>query len=223
MISTLVDLFRSFYANNDLPNAEAIARSIHSTVPGDPISLQFLGLAYYRSGRILDAVRIFDKILPKQVFPKRKAALGQAKTNRPATPNVRGGSAAAAFYREVTRTDPELAQVWYDLGTTLVDLKKYELAVPAFHNSLVAQPDSTRAMLALARTALRVGDLCRAQDGFSRLQAIEPNNADAYIGLGQVYRKRRDFATARACFVRARLLRGDHAGLDHLASRRKAA
>ena len=46
MIRTLVDLLGTFYASNDLSNFEFIARSIYSSVPGETVSLQFLGLAY---------------------------------------------------------------------------------------------------------------------------------------------------------------------------------
>jgi Flp pilus assembly protein TadD len=74
-------------------------------------------------------------------------------------------------------------------------------------------------MLAIGQTALHTGDLISAEDGFSRLRAAQPNNGEAYRGLGQIYRKRRDFATARACFARLRVLRQ---GIDSLRRRRAA-
>jgi len=48
------------------------------------------------------------------------------------------------------------------------------------------------------------------------LRELQPNNDQVYLGLARVYRKRRDFVTARACFIRARLLRGNGAGIDNL-------
>ncbi len=188
MISTLVDLLGNYYASNDFTNVEAIARSIHATIPGDQVSLQFIGLAYYRTGRVKDAIRIFDN-----VQQKRKPAGGNA--------------VAEVCYQQATRRSPYLGQLWYDLGTALLDLKKFELAIPAFRSSLKAHPESTRAMLAIGHTGLHVDDLVAAQDGFSRLRAQQPDNNEAYRGLGQVYRKRRDFAAARACFAWVRKLR----------------
>ena len=188
MISTLVDLLGNFYASNDFTNVEAIARSIHASVPGDQVSLQFLGLAYYRTGRVKEAIRIFDKVLPR-----RRAAPGD--------------SAAAACYRQATRRSPHLAQAWFDLGTALLELKKFDLALPAFHSSLKAQPELTQAMLAIGQTGLQTDNLAAAQDGFSRLRTHEPDNGQAYSGLGQVYRRRRDYAAARACFAWVRRLR----------------
>jgi len=207
MLSTLVDLLGNFYVSNDLPNFEAIARSIHAAVPGDQVSLQFLGLAYYRTGRVKDAIRIFDRVVRR-----RKPTHELERRQGP-----RDDSATAACYREATRHCPELAQAWYDLGMVLQDLGKYEQAIPAYRSALIAQPKFPQALLAMGRAALHVDDLTAAEDGFSHLRALQPNNDEAYRGLGQIYRKRRDFATARACFVRVRMLRK---GIDNLANHR---
>ena len=215
MISTLVDLLANFYARNDFTNFEAIARSLLNTVPNDQVSLQFLGLVYYRTGRVKDAIRTFNKVILR-----RKPAKTDSETGNPSLPQV--DYAAAACYQEATRHSPELSQTWYDLGTTLLELGKYEQAIPAFHSSLKAQPESTQAMLALGQTALLTNNIKVAEENFSCLRELQPNNADAYHGLGQVYRKRRDFATARACFIRVRLLQGGSNSIDNLANRRTA-
>jgi tetratricopeptide (TPR) repeat protein len=213
MIRTLVDLLGNFYARNDFANFEAIARSLLEAIPNDQVSLQFLGLAYYRTGRINDALQVFDRLVrrrqPDPGAPAESAEAGLALDD----------SAAAVCYQEATRDRPDLARAWYDVGTTLVELGKVEQALPAFRSALTAQPESTQAMLAIGQTALHTGDLISAEDGFSRLRAAQPNNGEAYRGLGQIYRKRRDFATARACFARLRVLRQ---GIDSLRRRRAA-
>jgi len=210
MIRTLVDLLGNFYANNDFTNFEAIARSIQATIPNDPVSLQFLGLVYYRTGRVKDAVRVFDKLVHW-----RKAPSG-AEATAPKPDMPEGDYAAAVCYAAATQRSSKLAQAWYDLGTALLDLRKFKQAIPAFRSALIAQPDSTQTMLAIGRTALTVGDLVAAEESFSRLRELQPNNDEVYLGLARVYRKRRDFVTARACFIRARLLRGNGAGIDNL-------
>lgn len=215
MISTLVDLLANFYARNDFTNFEAIARSLLNTVPNDQVSLQFLGLVYYRTGRVKDAIRIFNKVIRRRRPAKAESEPGD--TDLPS-----GDYAAAACYQEATRHSPELSQAWYDLGTTLLELGKYEQAIPAFRSSLIAQPESTQAMLALGQTALLINDIKVAEENFSCLRRLQPNNIDAYHGLGQVYRKRRDFATARACYVRVRLLQGGCNSIDNLSNRRSA-
>ena len=210
MIRTLVDLLGNFYANNDFTNFEAIARSIQATIPNDPVSLQFLGLVYYRTGRVKDAVRVFDKLVHW-----RKAPSG-AEATAPKPDMPEGDYAVAVCYEAATQRSSKLAQAWYDLGTALLDLRKFKQAIPAFRSALSAQPDSTQTMLAIGRTALTVGDLVAAEESFSRLRELQPNNDEVYLGLARVYRKRRDFVTARACFIRARLLRGNGAGIDNL-------
>ena len=126
MISTLVDLLGSFYANNDLANVETIARSLHAAIPGDQVSLQFLGLVYYRMGRVKEAVRVFDKVACRHA-PSVAATSAQ------------GDSAVEVCYREATRRNPSLAKAWYDLGNALLALRKFELAIPAFRSSLRSQ------------------------------------------------------------------------------------
>lgn len=218
MIRTLVELLGNFYANSDFTNFEAIARSIQSTIPNDPVSLQFLGLVYYRTGRVKDAVKVFDRLMPW------RRSVVESETQNPATRTLPPGDLAEVeCYQAATRPSSMLAKAWYDLGNALLDLSKFRLAIPAFRNALMAQPESVEAMLAIGRTALQVGDLAAAEEGFSRLRAVQPNNGEAYLGLGQVYRKRRDFATARACFVRARLLRGNSPSIDNLSRRRHMA
>ena len=66
MIGTLVDLLGNFYVDNDLTHFETIARTLHASVPEDLVSLQFLGLAFYRTGRIDEAVSIFDKVVRRR-------------------------------------------------------------------------------------------------------------------------------------------------------------
>ena len=211
MISTLVELLGNFYARNDFTNFEAIARSLLVAIPNDVVALQFLGLAYYRTGRVEDAIVLFDQAAG------RTPATGSTARGAGRAVTADAGSAAALCYEEATRPSAPLGKAWYDVGTTLLALGRLKLATAAFRSALSAAPESTQAMLAVGQTALRIDDLAAAEEGFSRLREAQPNNAEVYRGLGQVYRKRRDFATARACWGRVRMLLR---GLDGLRGRR---
>lgn len=134
MISTLVEMLGRFYANNDLTNVEILARNIHAAVPCDQVSLLFLGLAYYKTGRSSEALNTFDKV-SAMTHSKTEHSL---KKDEPGLPT--GDSAAIACYEEATRRSPLLARLWYDLGGALLELRKFDLAIPAFLNSLKAQP-----------------------------------------------------------------------------------
>ena len=214
MIETLVELLGNFYASNDLTNFEAISRNIHASIPNDLVSLQFLGLAYYRTGRIKDAIQIFD-----QAVRRKKTARKTDLHETDVLPQCNENSAEVCFL-EATRSNPKLSGAWYDLGKAFLDLKRFEPAISAFRSAIIAQPAFAPAILALGQAALHVKDLATAEDGFSRLRKLQPNNDKAYLGLAMVYRKRRDFPTARACFVRARMLLGNLVGIENLKHRR---
>ena len=162
MISTLVDLLGNFYLNNDLTHFETIARTLHASIPDDLVSLQFLGLACYRTGRVDEAVSIFDKVL------RRRTTLASADP-KVATNEIAGDETCAAIcYREATKRNPWLAKAWYDLGAILLKLKKSELAIPAFRSFLAAQPASNQALLALNQVGLSPDTLGLDQVALSR-------------------------------------------------------
>jgi tetratricopeptide (TPR) repeat protein len=201
MIGALMDLLAGFYVKGKYSRVEAIARSLLVAVPDDRVSLQFLGLAYYRSGRIDQAKRVFERVVNR----RKKSALRMPwHSHRQSAGDA--AAAATVCYMEATRPSSELAKTWFDLGLALNELGAPEKAISAFDAALAAQPDFAEAMLAMGSAALRAGDLDAAAEGFNRLRALNPEARDAYQGLGQVYRQRRDFAAARECFSRARSL-----------------
>lgn len=202
MIGALMDLLGGSYVNGNLSRVEAIARSLLTAVPDDRVSLQFLGLAYYRSGRIEQAKGVFARVINRR---KKSLVRMPWRVRGLANDTV---AAATVCYMEATRPSGDLARTWFDLGVALDELGAPEKAISAFHAALVAQPDFPQAMLAMGVAALQAGDLDAAEDAFSQLRTLDPEARDAYWGLAQVFRRRRDFAAARACIARARCLPG---------------
>lgn len=128
MISTLINLLGGFYENNDFAKAETIAHSIRTAVPGDQVSLKFLGLVYYRTGRIKDAIRLFDRVQG-----------GQEAILKTASPRTEADdSAVAALSREATLRVPYLAQAWRDLGNALLKLRNTDRMVQSFPSACLA-------------------------------------------------------------------------------------
>ena len=145
MISTLLDLLGNYYVSKDLASFEAVARSIHAAIPGDTISLQFLGLAYYRTGRIKDAKRIFDALI------KRPMAVLEKCRSKAVVATIADDSAVTECYREATRKRPVLSQAWYDLGIVLLEIGRKEQAIAALRSALRANPDNALAKQAQMR------------------------------------------------------------------------
>ena len=130
MISTLINLLGSFYENKDFTRAETIAHSIHTAIPGDQVSLKFLGLVYYRTGRINEAMHLFD-----QVERGQRAPLGTAPEQAFAVE-----SAVVACAREASLRVPYLTTAWRDLGRVLLKFRKLQHAPQAFPRPLFASP-----------------------------------------------------------------------------------
>ena len=210
MIRAMVELLGNFYASNDLGNFEIIARSLNASVPEETVSMLFIGLARYRRGQVEDAVELFNEVsrLPPQ--PRTK------DTNFSSIKIAKNKSLAITSFIEAARNDPNLAQIWYDLGTALRETGNNDGAMQAFQTAVTAKPEFADAILETGAAAFAAGHLQMAKESFLNLRSLQPNSQKAYLGLGMVYRKLRDFASAHACFIRARLLMGSTKGIDGL-------
>lgn len=120
MISTLINLLGSFYESKEFTKAEAIARNMHTAIPGDHVSLKFLGLVYYRTGRINEAIRLFDQLEREPSPCSEKQAAAPVD------------SAVVACAREAKLRVPYLAQAWRELGNALVKLREFQRAAQPF-------------------------------------------------------------------------------------------
>lgn len=110
--------------------AEAIARSLHTAIPGDQVSLKFLGIVYYRTGRIKDAIRLFD-------FIQCRCGGARAEVqSESASGSV--DSAVAACSQEAKRRVPYLAQAWQELGCALQKIRPFDCASASVSGALYA-------------------------------------------------------------------------------------
>jgi len=135
MLRVLFQMFGDYYVQGNFSGVEIITRSILSTVPGDSASLQFLGLIYYRTNRMNDAIQAFDlaAATPRTTAPIEYPADADFLARN-------GYSAAAACQLEATGRSAGLAKAWYDVGLTQVDLGHPRRAVSAFRAALVSRP-----------------------------------------------------------------------------------
>jgi tetratricopeptide (TPR) repeat protein len=140
MIDTLFELFGTFYQRGNFLQAEQLARNIRQAVPDDLVSLQFLGLLYYRTRRHEQAIEAFD------------AAAGSHETSA-ANCVDHSLRASRECVRAAHRQGSLLARVWYDLGVVLFRLRRYPQAIDALQSALRGQPDFSAAMRAIARIA----------------------------------------------------------------------
>ncbi len=136
MINALFDLLGMFYQDGNLAQAEWMARSILQTIPDDVVSLQLLGLVYYRTERRDQAERAFN------------AAEGNAPVHT--DDNLQ---ASAQCLEAASGHGSTLAGAWYDLGLVLFRLRRYPQAISALQAAVTARPGYAKAQRAIARVA----------------------------------------------------------------------
>lgn len=142
MINALFDLLGMFYQSGDFVLAECLARSILQAIPDDIVSVQLLGLVYYRTGRHVEAIQAFG------------AADGNDASRCPAS--ARGDDslqASAQCLHAASAHGSTLAAAWYDLGLVLFRLGRYQQAARALQAAVSARPDFRKAQRASARIA----------------------------------------------------------------------
>jgi tetratricopeptide (TPR) repeat protein len=122
MINALFDLLGTFYQSGEFAQAEWMARSILQAIPDDLVSLQLLGLVYYRTRRRSEAMQAFN------------AAEGDV--HRPT------GSlhASAQCLQAASGHGSTLAGAWYELGLLLFRLRRFPQAISALQAALSARP-----------------------------------------------------------------------------------
>jgi tetratricopeptide (TPR) repeat protein len=127
VITALIDLMGTFYQAGNPGQMAVIARSMLTTIPGDLVALQFLGLALYQLGQTEAAHRIFRRVA------ERTEAEAQAEL--PTTIE----SAAVTNYREATRPASGLAEAWYVISAILSRYGFHKAAERAFQASRIAR------------------------------------------------------------------------------------
>jgi tetratricopeptide (TPR) repeat protein len=143
MINALFDLLGAFYQSGDLVQAEWMARSILLAIPDDVVSLQFLGLVYYRTRRRAQALEAFS------------AADRAADGRSPAAGKGDDLSAAQQCLPAASDHGSTLAGAWYDLGLVFCRLRRHPQAIRAWQAALTARPDLPKAQRALSRIGKR--------------------------------------------------------------------
>jgi tetratricopeptide (TPR) repeat protein len=154
MINALFDLLGAFYQSGDLAQAEWIARSILQAIPDDSVSLQFLGLVYYRTRRRAQALQVFA------------AAAGNLPREQPTAATDASLQASAQCLPAASGHGSTLAGAWYDLGLLLFRLRRPQQAVSALRAALNARPDFHRAQRALALISHFSGRIVRRESLF---------------------------------------------------------
>lgn len=110
---------------------------------------------------------------------------------------------AIALYREILAAQPNLAEVYNNVGHALAALGKPEAAITVFQRAVELKPANPEA---LCNWGLALVDLERFDDGEAKYRqaiAIDANFDGAYNNLGLLMKERGRLTEARAAFEQA--------------------
>ena len=177
-----------------------------------------------RSGRADEAIRIYTTYLEGDDNPLIQAALDGAKAGKkpaPFVPTPGAGAAEALFSLATSMTDEQSIDValLYTqlalsfnadravtltlLGDILGDMKLDEKAIAAYSEIPASSPLRTNAEMEIGVSLHRLEKKDEAQAKLKDVIAREPDNYDAMVTLGNLYRSNEDYANAAKVYDQA--------------------
>lgn len=123
-----------------------------------------------------------------------------------------GGVAEAEnLYRQILERDPGNLDAEYLSGTALLQLGRFESAIPRLKSVVERRPESPEAHNNLGVACKAVGDWEGAARSFQAALRVRPEYHQALFNLGAVMEHRQLFADAEKCFRHALQLQPDDA------------
>jgi CheY-like chemotaxis protein len=118
---------------------------------------------------------------------------------------------AIRFFDRAIEIDPSLAVAWHDRGISLRELGKDEEALKSIDKAVELEPDNEEFLFTRAELLKRIGILREQKNAiaaavrtFNRVVEINPNNADAWNGLGVCMKEQGKDEISRHYYERAR-------------------
>ena len=182
---------------------EAGGRAATSRSPDDARGWRALGRALLESGRWSDAARALTRVVelaPDDAAVHRDLGFALYRLGRE--------TEAEARYRHALVCRPRFVRALNDLGALLADQGRLAEAASAFREALEIDPDSPFALHCLGVLLDRVGGHEAMAVAFlERSLALQPENADALVALGNVLFRTGRVEESLPVFRRARTLR----------------
>jgi len=117
---------------------------------------------------------------------------------------------AEEIYRRILAAEPELAEVYDDLGTALKDQGRVEEAIEAYRQAVACKPDFAAAHYNLGNALRERLRFDEAITGYRRALEFDPHDADTYNNLGVALREAGQPDAALDCYQQALRLQPAH-------------
>src|SRR6266567_7534521 len=105
-------------------------------------------------------------------------------------------SSATTSYRKIVSLDPNIAEVWSNLGMALYRQDQFKESVVAFDRAATLKPALLAPHVFGGIAHLKLGEAEKALGPLKSALAIEPNQPEATLALSEAYAKTRQFDAA---------------------------
>ncbi len=172
--------------------------------PKDLDSLIMLGRLDRVLDNSVDAEAAFKKALA--VEPDNEDAI----TGLASVYSDRGDAkTASALLEKLVQKNPS-PRAFVTLASNYEAMHEYSLAANAYQKALTLDPNRVELKAALAQDQALAGKFDDALTTYQEVVTANPQDAQAYLGMSQVYREKRDFANARKMNDKAQQLDPDN-------------
>ncbi len=198
-LTNSVSAFESFiraYMENNKPNPrfEVVTGLFKKAIQKDPKFWEAyynLGIVYFNSGKLEDALAQFDKViqaLPNFSKPYFGRGLIYFKKNR--------YDEALANFQRVTELNPNDYKAFYYIGRVNIKLKKYKDAEEALNEASKINPEYAPIFYELGNIYYNQGFYKKAIEFYRSATELDAKNPDYHLKLGDSYYRSQIFYNA---------------------------
>ncbi len=178
--------------------AQDVCRRILAAFPGEPNTLQMLGLIAFGAGdkeRALTCLRqaCQSPDAPAIIFSNITEMLRQQGQL----------IEAEQMGRQAVARDPQLTGAWNNLGIVLQEMGKLDESLECLKKVVALEPRNPQAHNNLGNTLRRLGDLAGARQHWEQALALRPNYAETYANLANLFNEQGEYDNALHCGRRA--------------------
>ncbi|MFB3778055.1 MAG: tetratricopeptide repeat protein [Bryobacteraceae bacterium] len=178
-------------------------RKIVEIDPKDVDSWLLLGRLFRVSQDSVESEKAFQKVLSLE--PENEEALTELAL---VYSSLGDNRRAIDLLKKVADRNPN-RRTLTTLAGAYEDLRDFTGAVQVLRRALELEPDNLELKRGLAQDLLYAGNLDEALQAYTEVAADDPKDAQAFLRISQIHRRRRDFTRAREALEAARKLQPD--------------
>lgn len=125
---------------------------------------------------------------------------------------------AMTLFHRVLQQNPDMDELYIHLTRLHLQNNDFAQATAILNQYLQRQPEALMGLMEFARLHRLQGEWLLADEGYRKVITLYPDHRRAYVLLGQLLEKRKQFDEALHTYQQGREATGDHFYFDHLIS-----